>query len=306
VLVIVATGAWSGFTADVFTGKTHYLDVFTGGYLPGLRNFDQVLPFLGPPAAAYANRLWYTASLLPIAAALVVIWALIKTSGPRRRQAVALAAFAVVAAVGSIPRGGPQHLTETAPLFLAVIAGAIGLLAPRLTTRTAVRVAGVALAVWLSIATVAVIGRAIQPFGQPTESLTGLPHVVGAAVADRTVRGVHSVASRARRAHATNLFIVRPDASYYYLTGQLRDPTPFDFPGVSDLGRDDQDGVIRLLSRGTVRWVCVSRPGRPRAYVAPTRPVRLETYVRRTFVFTARLRICDLYQFPTIAHPGHP
>jgi hypothetical protein len=146
---------------------------------------------------------------------------------------------------------------------------------------------------------VAIVARAVEP-------LTGLPHVVGAAVADHTLRGVHMVATQAHHAHATNLFIIRADASYYYLTARLTDPTPFDFPGVSDLGRDDQDGVIRLLGAGSVRFVSVARPAPPGGYVSPTRPARLEAYVRRVFVFTARLRICDRYRAPTGAHPRHP
>jgi hypothetical protein len=35
----------------------------------------------------YANRFWYTASLVPILAGLVVIAALVKTSGARRLHA---------------------------------------------------------------------------------------------------------------------------------------------------------------------------------------------------------------------------
>ncbi len=306
VLVVVVNGAWSGFTADVFAGKAHYLDVFTGGYLPGLRHVERTLPFFGPPAAAYANRLWYTASVLPIVAAFTVIAALAKTAHARRLKAAALAAFAAVGGIGLIPRGGPQHLTETAPLFLVVIAGSVALLAPTLRASRLRRALAAGLALWLAIATVAIVARAIEPLGQPSESLTGLPHVVGAAVADHTIRGVRIVGAGARRAHATNLFIIRPDASYYYLTAQLTDPTPFDFPGVSDLGRDDQDGVIRLLRAGSVRWVCVSRPARRGAYVSPTRPVRLEAYVRRTFVFTRHLRICDLYRFPSGGTGGRP
>ena len=303
VLIVALNGAWSGFTADVFTGKAHYLDVFTGGYLPGLRHVERTLPFFGPPAAAYANRLWYTASLLPIGAACAVIAAFVKTTGPRRLYAAALAAFAVVGAIGLIPRGGPQHLTETAPLFLVVIAGSTALLAPSLTARAVRRGLAVVLAGWFAIATVAIVVRSVEPLPQRAESLTGLPHMVGAAVADHTIRGVHIVGAAARRAHATNLFIIRPDASYYYLTAQLTDPTPFDFPGVSDLGRDDQDGVIRLLRGGSVQWVCVSRPPKRSAYVSPTRPMRLEAYVRHTFVFTTHVRICDLYRFPT-GSPG--
>ena len=159
VLVVVVNGAWSGFTADVFTGKTHYLDVFTGGYLPGLRHVERALPFAGPPAAAYANRLWYTASLVPIVGAVTVILALARTSGSRRLQAAALAAFAVVGAIGLIPRGGPQHLTETAPLFLVVIGGAVALLATTLPASTVRRTLAAGLATWLAIATVAIVAR---------------------------------------------------------------------------------------------------------------------------------------------------
>jgi dolichyl-phosphate-mannose-protein mannosyltransferase len=306
VLVVLVNGAWSGFTADVFAGKAHYLDVFTGGYLPGLRHVERALPFFGPPAAAYANRIWYTASLVPILAAFTVIAALATTSGSRRVKAAALASFAAVGGIGLIPRGGPQHLAETAPLFLVVIAGAVALLAPAFSAMRLRRALAVGIAAWLAVATVAIVARTIEPLGQPSESLTGLPHVVGAAVAAHTIRGVRIVGTGARRAHATNLFIIRPDASYYYLTAQLTDPTPFDFPGISDLGRDDQDGVIHLLGTGSARWVCVAPRARRGAYVSPTRPVRLEAFVRRTFVFTRHLRICDLYRFPTGVPRGHP
>ena len=43
------------------------------------------------------------------------------------RVLAALVAFAAVGGIGLIPRGGPQHLTETAPLFLVVIAGSVAL-----------------------------------------------------------------------------------------------------------------------------------------------------------------------------------
>jgi 4-amino-4-deoxy-L-arabinose transferase-like glycosyltransferase len=297
VLVVVVTGAWSGFTGDVFTGKAHYLDVFTGGYLPGLRHVERIVPLFGPPAFEYANRLWYSASLVPVVAVLVTVAAFAIRPGPRRLQAGALAAFAAVGAISLIPRGGPQHLTETAPLFLTVIAGAAGLLPSTRRASRLGRVLAVVLAAWLAIATGALVVRAVEPFGQRTESVTGLPHVVGAVVADHTIHGVRTVAARARQEHVTNLFIIRPDASYYYLTAQLTNPTPFDFPGISDLGRGDQDGVIRLLRRGTVQWVCVGDPPAP-GPGSPTRPLRLEAYVRRAFVYTARLRICDLYRFP--------
>jgi hypothetical protein len=34
--------------------------------------------------------------------------------------------------------------------------------------------------------------------------------------------------------------------------------------------------------------------------------LRLEAYVRRAFVFTARLRICDLYRVPAGTPPARP
>jgi hypothetical protein len=200
---------------------------------------------------------------------------------------------------GSIPRNGPQHLAETAPIFLTVLAAALGMLAPVLAARPASRALTGVLAVWLGIAAVAVGWRAVESFPHRGESLHGLPHVTGALSSARTRRNARLVAAALRTANVRTLFIVRTDAAFYYLVDNLRDTTPYDFPGVSDLGADDQDGVIRLLQRGSVRWVCVPPPPARRVSTSPTRPLRLEAYVRRHFVRVGTVHICTLYRFAT-------
>jgi hypothetical protein len=111
------------------------------------------------------------------------------------------------------------------------------------------------------------------------------------------------VAAKLGAAHVTTAFIVRLDAAFYYLVDHVQDPTPYDFPGVSDLGADDQDGVIRLLRTGSVRWVCVPAAPRPGAHASPTRPLRLEAFVRRHFVRAGSAHICTLYRLPSTAKP---
>jgi hypothetical protein len=295
--VVAATGSTAAFASNVFSGKSDYLDTFTGGYLPGLQHLDQVLPWVGPRAAAYANRIWLTGSLVPIVAVAAAGAAIIVVRA-RRRPAVALGLFALVAVAASVPRNGPQHLAETAPIFLAVAAGSVGLLAPALSARPAARVLTAILAVWLGIAVVAVGWRAVESFPHEGESLRGLPHLTGALSSTRTRRNARVVGESLHAAGAGTVFIVRPDAGFYYLVDDLRDPTPYDFPGVSDLGADDQDGVIRLLERGSVRWVCVPPPPARGTSVSPTRPLRLEAYVRRHYVRVGIAHSCTLYRLP--------
>jgi hypothetical protein len=301
VAAVAAGSALGAFGADVFAAKTQYLDAFTGGYLPGLRHFDEVLPWVGPPAAAYANRLYVTASLLPIAAVALAALAVWRRRGPVRLEALTLGLFALVAVTASVPRGGPQHLAETAPLFLAAAAAAIGLLAP--SGRWAVRLAAALLAAWLVVAGYAVLDRAVQPYRDRGEAWHGVAHFVGAPVAPRTIRGVARLTRYTRAARTSTVFIVTPEAGYYYLAAGLRDPTPYDFPEVSDLGGDDQAGVIRLLGTGSVRWACV-KPAPPRgAYVPPTRPVRVEAYVRHHYALVSHAGPCDLYRSRGRRHP---
>ena len=295
---VAATGATTAFGAQVFAGKTHYLDAFTGGYLPGLQHFDEVLPWVGPPAETYANRLWLSASLLPIVAVAVAGAAVVVLGGRRRLLAATLGLGALVGVVGSIPRGGPQHLAEMAPIFVTAAVASGGLLGPALTARPVVRLLAGVLAVWLSIAVVAVVWRVVEPFGHRGESLRGLPHVVGALSSTRTRRNARLVATELGAAHVTSVFIVRLDAAFYYLVDHVKDPTPYDFPGVSDLGADDQDGVIRLLRTGSVRWVCVPRAPGPEGSASPTRPLRLESFVRHHFVWAGSVHICSLYRPP--------
>jgi hypothetical protein len=298
---VAATGGLSAFGADVFAGKTHYLDAFTGGYLPGLQHLDQVLPWIGSPAETYANRIWLTGSLVPVLA-VSAVGAAVVMARPHRRAAVVLGLFALVGVAASVPRSGPQHLAETAPIFLTVLAAALGILAPTVTGRPASRFLAGAVAVWLGIAAGAVVWRAVESFPHPGESLHGLPHLTGALSSARTRRTARAVAADLRAAHVRTVFIVRPDAAFYYLVDGLHNPTPYDFPEVSDLGADDQDGVIRLLQRGAVRWVCVPPAPVRGVSSSPTRPLRLEAYVRRHFVRAGSAHICTLYRFPA-RHP---
>ncbi len=77
-----------------------------------------------------------------------------------------------------------------------------------------------------------------------------------------------------REVAGDEVFLLRPDASFFYLAGQLENPTPYDFPLASTFGPHGQDAIAAAISSGGVRWVCYPGP-----YGGPLAPTRLEQLI---------------------------
>jgi hypothetical protein len=110
------------------------------------------------------------------------------------------------------------------------------------------------------------------------------------------VHGTQRDTERLRSLTGGSVFIIRGDASYYYLAGGLRNPTPFDFPVLSDFGSSGEEGVIDSIEAHRIHFVCVpASDGHPPLSGPDFRPLALEHAVRRDMYRVARLSLCDLY-----------
>ena len=94
------------------------------------------------------------------------------------------------------------------------------------------------------------------------------------------------------------MFIARKDAGFLYLRTGTTDPLPYDIVERSDLGADDEAGVIRRLARGDAEWVCVRKPGSGGTVDRGLVPRRLEGWIRAHFTYVDGLARCDLYHAP--------
>jgi hypothetical protein len=71
----------------------------------------------------------------------------------------------------------------------------------------------------------------------------------------------------------SEVFLLHPYASAFYLSGSLYNPTPYDYPMASTFGPDGQTEVIDSIRNGRIRWVC-HQPMR-----GPSTPVDLQDFV---------------------------
>ncbi|GMQ86399.1 MAG: hypothetical protein BMS9Abin07_1976 [Acidimicrobiia bacterium] len=165
----------------------------------------------------------------------------------------------------AFPRADYNHLVAAMPLVLAglsLIAMWSGL------SMAGVTVAGAVVAVVL---VAGLLTAALAP--RYTEFRRDLAHLKLLPVPRQ--RGTWPDDTAALRAVAGDeVFVLRPDASFFYLAGRLRNPTPYDYPLASTFGPHGQERVAAEIVSGAVRWVC-----QPGPIGGPLAPVRLEQLI---------------------------
>jgi hypothetical protein len=70
------------------------------------------------------------------------------------------------------------------------------------------------------------------------------------------------------RTAGNEVFVLRRDAPYFYLSGRLENPTPYDYPLATTFGPHGQATIAAAINTGRLRWVCY--PGPFGGRLAPT------------------------------------
>jgi hypothetical protein len=293
----VATGTLSDLVGNVFTGKSDYVSVVANQVFPG---FSRVFDPLVGKGGSLASQIVAANEFVALAAVVLLVVAVWKATDRCDLQLVALAAFTVVGIGAAAPDFGAQHTTEAIPLLLALPVFALALIPapvfspPRLPRLVALTVASSLALVGL----VAVAADAQTPTVTNGDQVVAsdLPHLDGVMISAVHEAQVVRDAALLRRRTGGRVFIVESNASLLYLTGNLTNPTPYDFPARSDFGAGGETGAISYLRHHHVHWLCVPRDRHRSLGAAPTDPQALDRYIRHQMHFAARFHACDLYR----------
>ena len=297
-VVITATGALPAFVDQVFRSKGEYVGLGFS-YSTAVRDRYELLTS-GDVPFQLRRITGLAVQLAPAVLALGALVGALRARRATRWARVAFVAFAVVAVLAVFPRPGLNHITGVMPLLVTAVTGAwaIGNRADRPAAReTAAHAAAIALGVAAFVGVCSVAVPLLSPahadaFERDARHFAWTPLARGQAGAARNLR--RDLAARGIGA----VCIARKDAGFLYLGAGVDNPLPYDIVERSDLGGDDEVGVIRRLHAGEAEWVCVRRPGSGGTSDADLVPRRLERWVRTHLEPEGRIARCDLYRAP--------
>lgn len=245
------------------------------------------LPTLAPLLQS-KSVYWQAALVLPPLALLSLLLLSLRGEPARRCSAFTLLVFCAAGLLGLYP---------LMSLVLIGIVCAWRALAhpPRFR-----RVAELGTFVWLVVGFVYLVTGPWVRLASGAVQISSLPHLRGtlmasahyAEVRDFTRRLAGGVAPGAR------VFLLTPDASIYYLTAGLRNPTPHDDVTTAGFRPGDEEELERAAARGEIGAVCVDNVDFKAPFFARMRPARFEQYVREHFRPGPQAGFCSLYIAP--------
>jgi hypothetical protein len=87
------------------------------------------------------------------------------------------------------------------------------------------------------------------------------------------------------------LFVIGPRAGFLYLASGLRNPTPFDFPAMTSVGRNGTARLIAQLGDGELPQVCVGHDRAGLYYFGP-----VVSFVTARFEPGQDVGLCRVYR----------
>lgn len=284
---IVWSGGWPSFLDYAVLSKGTYVTVAGVPYVEELAAFGRALISFAPGGAVSAAKsLALIVPVLSIVAA-AALW-------PRRRahlEAFGIGLIVCVAELaGLYPRADVAHVIPVVPGLLVSMFLAWHVWTVDATAR------GLA---WLrEFSTVVVAASVAVRFAAAGAAVAGhdragssLPHVRGLLMprmqieeATRDAPRIHDVAA------GRPLFLLVPNAGFYYLISGVTNPTPFDYPLKPAFGRTGEADTIARLQRGDLTRLCMKR------VTGLMAPDELQKYVDTQMKQGEDLGVCTIYQ----------
>jgi hypothetical protein len=280
---VIISGGLPGLLEYGLLGKGNYVMAGNVSYVSSLLEWTRAIASLPPPSAAI-SLLHGLPLVMPIALAAVALAEWRSLEG-RRRTLVVFAAAAVAVA---FPRWDRFHLSYALPFetvaAVAVLQGSSvsKLMQPVLAPSLAMVCLALALA------------SPVRAFFASDIRSSRLPHARGIWMTSELDDDLLDTAARlaaAAEGHAT--LLLGSDAGFWYLSSGVENPTPFDMPAITSVGRRGAPWLIERLSNGELRQVCV--PNAP-----PTRLTlaEVESFVRTRFIRGLDIGPCTMYRAP--------
>jgi Dolichyl-phosphate-mannose-protein mannosyltransferase len=231
-------------------------------------------------------------AVLPVVTAvlLAAAWMAWWRRGGMRRVDASLAVvtvFAVASFAAAYPRYEAVHLGWTAGPLIAACATALGRLNMPIGRAAQCAVAALAI-VW----SIFVLAGPVADWRSGRVHM-GLPHFAGAWTSSaQRDRAVETVQRLDRGIPSRRAFLVVGEASFYYLSAGIENPTRFDYPAATVIGRREADEIVRDVRAGTVTEACLA--DEPPA-ASDLRPLELEERLRRILRPGPDLGLCRLW-----------
>lgn len=273
-LPVLASGGFPRFVEYAFTAKGTYVDAGAYSYADAFRSAAQhaVDALVTPSADTWENGTRALPALLPLLA--VGVW-LVR----RRHPLLLLCALASLA--GAYPRFTTRHLAVALPAVILLAAVALPARA-----RAAAAVVAV---LWIAGN---VVGGLLPKWDDAT--LTGQPHLRGTVVRGADLAAWREDAAVLREVGAP-LFVVSAESGLLHLLSGVPNPTPFDYPYATALGRHGDARTADRIRRGEIPSVCVER------FLDVFEPIQIVRAARETLSFHRDLSACSLYGGPNLA-----
>lgn len=288
---VLFSGGGEKFLEYGFLNKGMYLRFGGISYFDGVPSTGDILSAarsFGRFGAVYASVLF----LLPFAtfAALGVAW--LRSDGVGRSETAAVALFAGAALAGLYPRADIHHLYHSVPELLLGLAYAWPRIRPAAPGRWDVAVRR-AVTVWL-IAGVVLLAREPLRIGSTRWRISSLRHYRGVLMnAESHERAkVAAGAIAAFSVSGDRPFLLSPDAGFHYVISGSENPTPFDYPYATAMGRTGETEVIEAIAAGRIRTVFLDTRSLPPRLV----PARLVKFVSETMDRTGEAGFFAVYR----------
>lgn len=237
-------------------------------------------------AVVHAYDLVLYALVPAVLVALVAAW--FRARNEDRVRVAVIGLFSLAAAAAIVPRADTAHLSFVFPVLLVG-----GWYAARVLAGPRPRGLRLAAALVLVVLAPVVLARAAWPplqLARGDTRLSGLPHARGVFVEPAVEDELARAAARLER-EPRPLFLATPEAGILYLTAELENPTPYDFPVATALGRHGEDELAADVERGRFAAVCVDF-----GLEAPLVPDRLAAAIERTLEPGEDLGPCRVYR----------
>ncbi|MFN0169582.1 MAG: hypothetical protein ACKV22_24435 [Bryobacteraceae bacterium] len=280
-MLLPLAASWSAFIDYVFLNKTAYLSSGLGQFRPAWE-VRSVLVGLDP-WRAIPEVMFHSPLLLLLAPlALVLVWLAGRRAREERSKSIVVAGFVAAGASILFPQLALPHLIGAAPILLAGLQFA----GSRIPIGRPLVVLACA---WLAGA---FMWTCLRPIPQLIRGQWVL-------MAEHPYSGMwinrdHYLAFRntvdALRRSGASPFLLTYDAGSLYLATGLRNPTPFDVPAGTAMGRHGEQQVIAAVEAGRVRSVCLNT-----RWPGDNSPRRLIAYVKNHLRRGEPMGSCVIY-----------
>jgi hypothetical protein len=254
-LPVFVTGGFKRYLIYGFA-KTTYLET---SYVPYSAVFERFLAAAGGSWSFEKLATGYRefAFLLPLAAFGLLAAAWLRSSGTDRQRVSVVTTFVAAGYLVVFPQFGGSLIMFAIPILVVGLAYGWNTVSP-LVSRPSGRAIQVAITLLFAVQIGFRFVRDVIRVASPAYVTSEIRHFRGLRVREDEHRALIGQTGLLSDLSAGQpLYLIGPNAGFFYLAAGIRNPSAFDFPYASVFGRNGQQEVIARIAGGEIRSVFV-------------------------------------------------